>query len=214
MELITIYKKLLTHFGRQNWWPASFGFKPAGLEICTGAILTQNTSWQNVERALKNLKEAGCTTLDDFLKITEARLKKVIRPAGFFNQKAERLKLFAKYVSGFNSVEDFFRNVTREQLLEIKGIGPETADSILLYAANRPCFVIDAYTRRIFSRMGLIGENRDYEKVRSFFESNLPKDISLYKEFHALIVELGKNICRKKPLCVECPLGEGCSYNK
>lgn len=213
MNILHIYHKLLRYFGRQNWWSVSHSFTPPELEICIGAILTQNTNWKNVEKALVNMEKSNCTSLNSILEIDENDLKKLIKPVGFFNQKAERVKLFVKYASNFGSFEDFLKKTKRSELLVIKGIGYETADSILLYAANRPYFVVDAYTKRIFSRTGLIKKSWNYETVRSFFESYLPKDIDIYKEFHALIVELGKNICKKRPLCEICPLKCWCRHN-
>ncbi|MBI4176257.1 MAG: endonuclease III domain-containing protein [Candidatus Aenigmarchaeota archaeon] len=222
MNSLAIYRKLLSHYGSQGWWPASGGFRPREWEICVGAILTQNTSWNNVEKALLNLRKNNCVSVKGMIDVDTRRLENMIKPSGFFRQKADRLKILASFVNSFSksgdkiagrhsgSFEDFRRNVTREGLLGVKGIGPETADSILLYACGRPYFVVDAYTRRIFHRLGLLEHNLDYEKTRNFFESSLPKDANLYNEFHALIVNLGKDTCRKKPLCSQCPLERVC----
>lgn len=206
--LCDIYDALLVHFGRQQWWPMEHGFRPREWEICTGAILTQNTSWANVEKALANLRAAAVISPSDVL--SAARLEMLIRPAGFFRQKAERLRRFSRFVLSFNNFVDFKKTVTRDQILGITGIGPETADSILLYACGRPTFVVDAYTKRIFSRIGLIEPDWSYSQIKQFFEHHLPPDAEFYKEYHALIVELGKTICRKKPLCSQCPLEHQC----
>ena len=198
--MIKIYQKLLSNFGKQNWWPSITGSK---FEIAVGAILTQNTNWQNVEKAIDNLIKNKVLSKDKIKKTDTRKLSALIKSSGYYNQKARKLKAFVSF-SG---------DITRENLLKIWGIGPETADSILLYAYNKPYFVIDAYTKRIFSRLGLI-ETDDYEEIREFFEKNLPRDLKIYKEFHALIVKLGKIHCRNKPLCKECPLLKYCKYNK
>jgi len=187
-----LYEKLLERFGEQGWWPMSNGFEPPEWEVCVGAILTQNTNWKNVEKALENLKKSGVISPDDIIKIEKSKLEQIIRPSGFYRQKAERLRIFADFVLGFGPFKKFSESVTRVQLLKVKGLGPETADSILLYALNRPVFVIDAYTKRI-CRMLNISKSQNYEELRSFFENSLPKDVKVYKELHALIVELGKN---------------------
>ena len=194
-------------------------FRPPEWEICIGAILAQNTNWSNVERALDGLKAAGMTGIMDVMSAKTADLENAVRPSGFYRQKAGRLKLFADFVMGFGGFRRFSHKVTREQLLKVRGLGPETADSILLYALGRPVFVIDAYTRRVFTRLGFdiercsrrkSGEGSVYEEWRRFFESILPKDAGLYKEFHALIVELAKRHCRARPVCKGCPLGKEC----
>jgi len=199
MNLLKIYQKLLKRFGTQNWWPMQRDFSPPEWEICVGAVLTQNTNWGNVELALKNMKEKGLISRDCIKKVSEKKLAEVIRPAGYYNQKAKKLKILASF-SG---------NLTRESLLSLWGLGPETVDSILLYAYGKPYFVVDAYTKRIFTRLGF-GNRKSYDEWRKFFESNLPRSVSLYKEFHALIVKLGKENCRKKPVCRGCPLRREC----
>lgn len=209
MKLTEIYQKMLAHFGPREWWPVSNGFTPPEWEICVGAILTQNTNWRNVERALDNLKNEKMISPTDIKNIDKAALERLVRPSGYYRQKAERLRIFADFVLGFGSFPGFSKNVTREQLLDVKGLGPETVDSILLYALNRPVFVIDAYTKRIFSRLGF-KDGKNYEGWKRLFVSGLPKDAGLYKEFHALLVELAKNYCKKKPLCSECPLQNEC----
>jgi endonuclease-3 related protein len=182
-----IYNMLLKKYGRQNWWPMSGRFVPKELEICIGAILTQNTNWKSVEKALQNLLKAEKVSAKALADLRLSELEKLIKPSGFYKQKARRLKDFANFVANFDG--DFYKDVTREQLLAINGIGQETADSILLYACNKPVFVIDAYTRRLFSRLGMIKGDEDYDYLRNFFEARLRKDAELYKEFHALIVE-------------------------
>jgi len=213
MELLEVYQKLLEHFGPQGWWPMRSGFDPPEWEVCVGAILTQNTSWRNVEKALNNLKNEEILSPLDVIKIDKNRLENLIRPSGFYRQKAERLKIFADFVMGFGSFEKFSKRVTREQLLKVKGLGPETVDSILLYALSRPVFVVDAYTKRVFTRLGF-EDRKTYEEWRRFFEENLPKDVGIYKESHALIVELGKNWCRKSPICKKCIFQVDCAHNK
>ena len=185
---------LMKRFGQRNWWPVRHGFSPAEWEIEVGAVLTQNTSWGNVEKALCNLAGAGITSRDDVMRIPEGRLKELIRASGYYNQKARKLRLLA----GFNG------EFTREGLLGIWGIGKETADSILLYAYRKPVFVIDAYTRRIFSRMGTIEEGWDYDRIRELFEGSVPRDPGTYGNYHALIVEHAKETCRKRALCEGC----------
>ena len=174
-------------------------FIPVEWEVCVGAVLTQNTNWSNVEKALASLKQAGCVSVPATATITTKQLQALIKSSGFFTQKAERLKTLASFITTFPSFAHFQKTVTREQLLSLKGVGPETADSILLYACNRPSFVIDAYTRRLCTALKIKLENKKtdfskvpYEIIREFFETNLPKDVGLYKEFHALIVAEGK----------------------
>jgi len=191
MNLSMLYEKLLKEFGRQNWWPMIRGFRPKEWEVCLGAVLTQNTNWKNVEKALENLKKKGVLSPQDIVETNTSTLQNLIRPSGFYRQKAERLKTLATFVLGFGDFERFKRGVKREELLKVKGIGFETADSILLYACGRPHFVIDAYTKRFTRNLG-IKTKMDYESLRKFFEENLPKDLGVYKEFHALIVEWGK----------------------
>ncbi len=180
---LALYNSLLRSYGPQGWWPAESRF-----EIVAGALLTQNTNWANVEKAIANLKSAGRLKPESLLETGERELETLIRPSGFFRQKARRLKLLTK-----NYLEFERRGVapTRRELLRIKGVGRETADSILLYAYGKPYFVIDAYTRRFCATYCLCGCG-DYDEYRAFFESNLPRDVRLYKEYHALIVQWGK----------------------
>jgi endonuclease-3 related protein len=204
--LSVIYDKLNSHFGDLHWWPGETPF-----EVMVGAILTQNTAWQNVERALDNLKAAGL--LDpQWLYETDSRiLEELIRPAGYFRIKTFRLKNFLSFLCshyGWDLEKMFSEDLwlLRDQLLSINGIGKETADSILLYAANQPIFVIDTYTRRIFQRHGVIASDMHYDALQTFVMKSLPKDVPLYNQYHALIVNTGKRYCRTVPRCEECPL--------
>ena len=194
---------------KHGWWPMRHNFMPPEYEICVGAILTQNTNWNNVEKALENLSKEKIKTPKQVRQIRTAKLQQLIKPAGFFKQKSLYLKELSRLLISFTSFNNFKKNVTREQLLNVRGIGPETCDSILLYACSRPYFVIDAYTKRTFRRLGIL-EYENYENVRRKFESQLPRNVKLYKEFHALIVEHAKKFCRAKPLCDECFLRNNC----
>lgn len=205
-QLLEIYQLLFDSFGPQHWWPGETPF-----EIAVGAILTQNTNWTNVEKAIANLKAADCLSPEKIHRLSHPQLAELIRPAGYFNIKAKRLINFVTWLS--NNYEgsltkpesvDTFR--LREELLMIKGVGRETADSILLYALGRPVFVVDAYTARITVRHGLIEPDADYEQLRELFESNLTKDPELFNEYHALLVRTGKEFCRPKAKCSGCPL--------
>lgn len=215
MKPIEIYHKLEEDFGRQNWWPADSEF-----EMIVGAILTQNTSWRNVEKAMCNLREEGLLDSRGMLQEDKNRIRELIRPSGYYNLKTNRLKSFLfflqeKYDGSLSSLLSLPKEKLRSELLSIKGIGPETADSIVLYGAHKPSFVVDAYTRRIFSRLGLVEENISYDRLQEFFEKSLDADTELYKEYHALIVELGKNYCGKSnPKCRECPLVSACDFAK
>lgn len=206
--LLDIYDRLFKSFGKQHWWPGDTDF-----EIVVGAILTQNTNWGNVEKAIKNLKKAKMFTPRKLYEIDIKKLAELIRPSGYFNVKAKRLKhfiewLFLKYNGSLPNMfkQDYVK--LREELLSINGIGRETADSILLYAAQKPMFVIDAYTKRVLVRHELIPEDYEYEEMKAFFEENLPEDVSLYNEYHALLVRVGKYYCKPKEQCEECPLRE------
>ena len=201
--MLNLYKTLLNVYGRRNWWPTISDNKR--FEIILGAILTQNTSWKQVEKAIVNLKNNDLISQDAIRKVSLRRLACLIKPSGYFNQKAKRLKIINQFL-------EENENPTREQLLEVNGIGPETADSILLYAFNQPYFVIDAYTKRIMQRLGYKEES--YDELQSLFQNNLPNDYKIYNEFHALFVEHAKTYCRKKPLCQKCPLNSRCNYIK
>ncbi|MHC4533371.1 MAG: endonuclease III domain-containing protein [Planctomycetota bacterium] len=201
-----IYRLLYDEFGPQQWWPGETRF-----EIITGAILTQNTNWANVEKAIKNLKSANCLTPEKIHHLDAAQLAQLIRPAGYFNIKAKRLKnfvnwLFTNYNGELTVLENIDTGRLREELLAIKGVGRETADSILLYAFDRHIFVVDAYTARIVFRHELISPEADYEQLRELFESSLPADTQLLNEYHALLVRVGKEFCRPKAKCSGCPL--------
>ncbi|MFN3406526.1 MAG: endonuclease III domain-containing protein [Caldimicrobium sp.] len=202
-----VFKTLFGHFGAQNWWPAETPF-----EVCVGAILTQNTNWKNVEKAIDNLKKNNLLTPEALYSISQEYLAELIRPCGFYQLKAKRLKNFVEFlIKEYNGdikklkTEDL--ESLREKLLQIKGLGKETVDSILLYALDKPIFVVDAYTHRILNRHSLISEEISYDELQEFFLSNLPRDVNLYKEYHALFVVCGKNYCKKsQPLCELCPL--------
>jgi endonuclease-3 related protein len=204
--LSEIYQLLYDAFGPQHWWPGETPF-----EIMIGAILTQNTSWTNVEKAIANLNRAGRLTPDALHRIEIKQLAELIRPAGYYNIKAKRLKnfvewLFERYGGELANLQTISTGQLREELLAVKGVGRETADSILLYALGRPVFVVDAYTARITSRHELIEPGADYEQLRQLFESNLPQDVRLFNEYHALLVKAGKEFCRPKAKCNGCPL--------
>jgi len=206
----------LNYFGPQGWWPIKGVYSPLKktfsdierFEIMAGAILTQNTSWSNVEKALDNLRKKDLLSPAKIAGSRLKTLKKLIHPSGFYRQKAVRLKDFSKYIV---SKSPGLKNITREELLAIKGVGYETADSILLYAFERPYFIADAYTRRFAARLGIL-KTVEYERMRAFFERHLPRDTKIYKEFHALIVALSKQFCRKNPVCTGCPVIEYCRY--
>ncbi len=196
-----LFRKLFAFYGPQNWWPGE------GFEIAIGAVLTQNTSWSNVEKALQNLKQNGLLNPQAILIYDIEFLKQLIKPAGFFNQKANYLRnLCSLWIK--NSIP------SRDDLLAVKGIGEETADSILLYLLNKPEFVIDAYTVRISKRIGFNGpDEKSYWK--RFYQEKMKKDIQVYNEFHALLVIHAKKYCKKStPLCKECFLYEDCAYSK
>jgi endonuclease-3 related protein len=201
-----IYELLFERFGPQHWWPGD-----TKDEIIVGAILTQNTNWQNVEKAIGNLKKASLVSLEKLYSIEQPQLAELIRPAGYYNIKARRLKIFLNWLfRGHNGslaeVETMDTETLRQELLGINGIGRETADSILLYAFDRPVFVIDAYTYRIATRHQLIEPGCVYEQLRSLFEDNLGSDVKLFNEYHALLVRAGKEFCRPRPRCQNCPL--------
>ena len=206
-QLLDIYHLLLDAFGPQHWWPGETPF-----EIALGAILTQNTSWSNVERAIANLKAAGLLDANRLHALDMEQLETLIRPAGYFRVKAKRLRNFTtwlcdRYEGDMQTHEAVATNRLREELLAISGIGPETADSILLYALNRPVFVVDTYTARVVVRHGLIApEELDYSRLQDLFTSNLEPDVPLFNEFHALLVRAGKDYCKPRPKCEACPL--------
>lgn len=206
-HLQDIYNRLYNCFGPQNWWPGDTPF-----EVMIGAVLTQNTNWDNVERAIDNLKRTGVLSLEKLSELPIGLLAEYIRPAGYYNLKAGRLQNLFRFLreqcgGSLETLMDLDTDTLRRKLLSIKGIGPETADSILLYACQRPVFVVDAYTYRILLRHDLIPEDFGYEDIQHYFMDNLEPDTGLYNEFHALLVCAGKEFCKKsKPRCERCPL--------
>ncbi len=205
--LLKIYNSLYNYFGPLNWWPGDGPF-----EIMVGAILTQNTSWSNVEKAINNLKKENLLEPQKLYCLNQEELAQLIKSSGYYNIKAQRLKNFVDlFVNDFDSsAAKMFSGDGRElrkKLLKVNGIGPETADSILLYAGKKPFFVVDAYTKRIFSRHKLISKDSTYYQIQEFFNQNLDRDVKLFNEFHAQIVMLGKTICTSKnPDCAKCPI--------
>lgn len=219
-----VYSIFLKTYGSQGWWPLSKGSletkhhngspesEEDQFEIIVGAILTQNTAWNNVEKAIYNLNKNNILKIKRLAETNKETIAQSIKPAGYFNQKAERIQGIAKYFLKNKSILKKRLKDLRPELLSLKGIGPETADSIILYAAQQPSFVIDAYTRRIFSRF--LGKDLvDYGKWKALFENNLEKDVETYKEYHALIVEHAKRHCKTKPLCNACPLRKDCKFS-
>jgi endonuclease-3 related protein len=204
--LIKIYRTLYQTYGPRHWWPGETSF-----EVMVGAILTQNTSWRNVEKAIQKLKGKGVLNPEGIHHLKRSELARLIKSSGYYRIKTDRLKLFIDFL-----FEEYDGNIKkmgrerlgelREKLLEVKGIGPETADSILLYGLKKPIFVVDAYTRRILSRHGIISEKASYEEVQKLFMDYLPRDEKLFNEYHALFVYLGKTVCKKIPRCELCPL--------
>ena len=212
-KLMAIYHALHQSFGPRNWWPGDSDF-----EVIVGAILTQNTSWKNVEKAIRKLKDENLLTPAALYQVDISFLADTIKSSGFYQLKAKRLKnfiefMFRDYRGEMEVLSSEESGVLRKKLLKVNGIGPETADSILLYALGKPIFVVDAYTRRIFSRHDLINESYGYSEIQQLFMDNLPHDMQLYNEYHALIVCLGNSICKKKPLCDRCPLKDLNSHN-
>lgn len=213
---IQTYRALRSAYGPQRWWPVTppGAFEPAYtggprtpaqvFEVAAGAVLTQNTAWKNAARAITNLNRAGILNPVGIRDIDVGKLAYLVRPSGYYNQKARRLKTLAVFFAGAGKV-------TREALLDLDGIGPETADSIMLYAFGKPYFVVDAYTRRIFERIGALAGGEPYEKIRGALEADLPRRVSLYQEYHALIVEHGKRSCRRVPLCGACVIAGCCA---
>jgi endonuclease III related protein len=212
--LTQVYQRLLRAYGRQSWWPAEGPF-----EVMVGAILTQSAAWGNVETAIINLKKAGALTAKALREISESDLAGLIHSCGYYNAKAVKLKALARWMeeNWGDSLEKMFARdwePLREALLGVHGVGEETADSILLYAGNKPVFVIDAYTRRIVERLGLRPKGGKYGDYQRLFMNSLPQDPALFNEYHALLVALGKNVCKQsKPQCRECPLTKGCLFS-
>jgi endonuclease-3 related protein len=206
-KLNLIYRRLYSFFGPQHWWPADNPF-----EVMVGAILTQNTNWQNAERAIGNLKKHGLLNPRKLYRLPPKRLATFIMPAGYYNIKARRLKNFLIFL--FRSYKGKIKNMSlqdkgelRSALLSVNGIGPETADSILLYALDKPVFVVDAYTKRMLLRHRIIDQGADYSQIQNLFMKNLKNNVRLFNEYHALLVRLGKEYCLKtRPRCTTCPL--------
>ena len=201
-----IYQRLYRTYGPRHWWPGETPF-----EVMVGAILTQNTSWKNVEKAIQNLKTRRVLRVRGIHQLKKRDLASWIRPSGYFRIKADRLKAFVtflvdKYDGDLKTMMKEEVETLRQNLLHVKGIGPETADSILLYGLKKPIFVVDAYTKRILSRHGLFLEKASYEEVQRLFMNHLPHDEKLFNEYHALLVHLGKSLCKKTPRCALCPL--------
>jgi endonuclease III related protein len=202
-----VYERLFAEFGPQHWWPGESPF-----EVIVGAVLVQSTSWKNVERAIENLRELGLMSPRALYELSQEELAALIRPAGYFQVKAKRLRNLLKFiVDKFDgSLDVMFETdmaTLREGLLSIHGVGPETADAILLYAGGKPTFVVDTYAHRVLARHGWIGYDASYHEIKDFFETNLPLDANLFNEYHALFVRVGKDFCRRRaPKCDECPL--------
>jgi endonuclease-3 related protein len=210
-EVIRVYGALLDTYGPRGWWPADSFF-----EVMVGAVLAQRTFWGNVELAIRNLKEADLLDIKRLASASPRKVMELVRPSGFYRQKAKRVMNLARHiVSSYESLDEFFEKPIpelRNELLELEGIGKETADSIILYAGEKPIFVVDAYAKRLCERLGLSVDTRTYDGVQSFFQGNLPEDVELFKEFHALIVHHCKERCRTKPDCEGCPLASKCAF--
>lgn len=210
-KLLRLYDDLYKSFGPQHWWPARTKF-----EIIIGAILTQNTAWPNVEKAIANLARRNLLTPALLKDVKKRRLANLIKPSGYYNIKADRLKSFTNFLFKRygGSLKKMFSQDTlslRQELLKVKGLGKETADSILLYAGKKPIFVVDAYTRRVLSRHDIISDDSNYDSIQRLFMNNLPLDASLFSEYHALLVKLAKDICKKIPRCNLCPARRTCA---
>ena len=210
MTFKRVYNALFKYYGPQRWWPADTPF-----EVMVGAILTQNTAWTNVERAIGNLKVNHCLSPESILASRPKQLAQWLQPSGYFNIKAKRLRNFCQwYVENgqHKQLRHWDTHALRAGLLSINGVGPETADDMMLYAFGRPVFVIDTYTRRLFSRLALVEGNEGYEHLRQLCEAKLPRDAQLLNEYHALIVQHAKEFCRKRPVCSQCFLRMRCLY--
>ncbi|MCX8069224.1 MAG: endonuclease III domain-containing protein [Thermodesulfovibrionales bacterium] len=205
-RLMKLYNILFDSFGPQHWWPGDSPF-----EVSVGAILTQNTNWQNVEKAIANLKKQRVLSPKSIYNLPHEKLAELIRPSGYYNVKAKRLKNFVSFIvdnhnGSLMNLKKYDIEDIRQQLLSIIGIGKETADSIMLYALDKPIFVIDTYTKRILSRHDIVHESADYDNCQSLFHQNIDPDISLYNEYHALFVKVGKYYCKPRANCDNCPL--------
>jgi endonuclease-3 related protein len=208
-HFVDAYERMLAAFGPQRWWPGDSPF-----EIIVGAVLVQNTAWRNVERAIDNLREAGVMEPHALYELSPEELAELVRPAGYYQLKAKRLRNLLRFIveEYDGSLDAMFRTslpTLRERLLAVHGIGPETADAILLYAGGLPTFVVDTYTHRILARHGWIDSGADYHQIKDLFESELPADAALYNEYHALLVRVGKDYCKRSVAhCESCPLAE------
>ncbi len=211
-EIKQLYQLLFRRFGHRNWWPAE-----TPLEVCVGAILTQNTAWKNVKKAIENMLKADLLSLNALAGVSHEKLAETIRPAGYYNIKAKRLNNFiqmvvSEYECSLDLLFDTDLAELRTKLLSVNGIGKETADSIILYAAEKPIFVIDAYTKRILARRQLISPTEEYDQVQALFHNSLDRDVDLYKDFHAQFVAVGHHYCRPNPKCDDCPLNRFNEY--
>ncbi len=208
-QLLDLYQQLQSEHGKLRWWPADTPF-----EVALGAILTQATAWRNVEKALDNLKAADKFTPEKINKLNQDELEELVRPSGYFRVKAKKVRAFVEHLIERPMSAMFKQDVPelREELLSIFGVGPETADSIILYAAEKPSFVVDTYTYRLVSRLGWVEGNFHYERLRALFMDNLPHDVELFNEYHALVVRHGARVCKKTPECIACCLQENCDY--
>ncbi|MBI1924311.1 endonuclease III domain-containing protein [Candidatus Poribacteria bacterium] len=211
-RLLKLYEYLYAEYGAQNWWPAETPF-----EVSIGAILVQSTAWENVVKAINNLKAADFLTPERLGEIPQTELETLIRPSGYYRVKAKKIRAFLEHLRAHhqNRLASLFARETwalRKELLSIYGIGEETADSILLYAAEKPIFVVDAYTHRLFTRLGWVNGKYHYDRLQSIFISSLPPDVQFFNEYHALIVRHGKETCRKRPRCEGCVLRQHCPY--
>lgn len=214
MTYYALYQKLFAHYGPQHWWPAKSRF-----EVMVGAVLTQNTAWSNVERAIAHLKRARLLSAQAILAASPDVLAECLRPSGYFNVKAARIRSFCEWFlaqGGYRRLRHRDTPSLRQALLGVHGVGAETADDILLYAFNRPVFVVDAYTKRLLARLGLLNGSEGYETVRHTLERALarrPDRVALFNEYHALVVIHGKNHCRARPVCADCPLQKECLFD-
>jgi len=218
-----VFDSLISEFGPQGWWPVNKKYcknnfsipenSRQRFEIIFGAVLTQNTSWKNVEKALDNLRKNNLISPFKIITCQNKKLARLIMPAGYFNQKAGYLKNIARFLADNKNLNKLSAQKLRKRLLSVKGIGPETADSIILYAFKKPVFVVDLYTKRIFSRLGVCDKNAGYSELQEMFHSALPSDARLYNEYHALLVALAKRNCSKVPVCNGCPISGLCKKN-
>ena len=208
-RLLELYQQLRSEHGNLRWWPADSPF-----EVALGAILTQATAWRNVEKAIDNLKAADAFTPEQIHAISQDELEKLLHPSGYFRMKAKKVRAFVEHIIERPMLVMFKQDVPdlRKELLSIYGVGPETADSIILYAAEKPSFVVDTYTYRLFSRLGWVAGNFHYERLRALFMNNLPHDVNLFNEYHALIVRHGARVCKKTPDCESCFLQSQCDF--